>query len=65
MQLNTDYTKVRKASYEDVEIVAWTVLTALDMDAEDLEWVKESCSDEISMYSWNKSIVAHVDAYSC
>lgn len=44
-----------------LDTVAWTVLPALDMDAEDLEWVKESCSDEMSMYSWNKSIVAYVD----
>lgn len=61
MQLNTDYTKVRKASYEDVEIVAWTVMTALDMEADDLDWVKTFCADELSMYSWNKSIVAYID----
>lgn len=65
MQLNEHWIEVRKASYEDVEAVAWTVLTALDMNAEDLEWVKESCSDEMSMYSWNKSIGTHVDAYNC
>lgn len=51
--------QLNSASYQ-LEIVAWTVLTALDMDAEDLEWVKQSCSDELSMYSWNKSIIAYV-----
>lgn len=61
MLLNEFWIEVRKSSYENVETIAWTVLTALDMDAEDLEWVKESCSDEMSMYSWNKSIVAHVN----
>lgn len=38
--------QLNSASYQ-LEIVAWTVLTALDMDADDLEWVKESCSDEL------------------
>lgn len=52
---------IHKASPKNIEIVAWAVLTALDMDTEDLEWVKESCVDELSMYSWNKSIVAHVN----
>lgn len=52
---------IRKASFKDVAIVAWTVLTALDMDADDFDWVKTSCADELSMYSWNKSIVAYVD----
>lgn len=52
---------VHKASPKDIETVAWTVLTALDMDTQDLEWVKESCADELTMYSWNKSIVALVD----
>ncbi len=52
---------IHKASPKDIETVAWTVLTALDMEAGDLDWVKESCSDEMSMYSWNKSIVACVD----
>lgn len=52
---------VHKASPKDIKTVAWTVLTALDMDTHDLEWVKESCADELSMYSWNKSIVAVVD----
>lgn len=54
---------IKNANLTDNELgtIAWTVLTALDMDAEDLKWVKESCSDEMSMYSWNKSIVAHVN----
>lgn len=52
---------IYKASPKNVETVAWTVLTALDMDTHDLGWVKESCADELSMYSWNKSIVACVD----
>lgn len=49
------------AKLYNLDTVAWTVLTALDMDAQDLDWVKESCADELSMYSWNKSIVAYVD----
>lgn len=49
------------AKKHHIGTVAWTVLTALDMDTHDLEWVKESGADELSMYSWNKSIVAVVD----
>lgn len=52
---------LQTGEHHDIPIIAWTVLTALDMDAGDLEWVKEYCSDELSMYSWNKSIVATVD----
>lgn len=58
---NSVYIKNANLSDNEVRVIAWTVLTALDMDAEDLDWVKESCSDEVSMYSWNKSIVAHVN----
>lgn len=49
---------IRKATQADTEYVAKTVLTALDMDTSDLEWVKASCADPQSMYSWNKSLIA-------
>lgn len=52
---------IRKGNKEDVETVAWTVLTALDMDTGHLDWIKDSCADERSMYSWNKAFVALVD----
>ena len=52
---------IRNAREEDVEFVAKTVLTALDMDTSGLEWVMESCADPKSMYSWNKSMIAEVD----
>lgn len=52
---------IHKASPNNINIVAWTILTALDMDTEDLEWIKKACADELSMYSWNKSIIASVD----
>ncbi len=58
MQVNKGYVLTRKAFDQDVEIVAWTVLTALDMEADELDWVKASCADEQSMYSWKNSIVA-------
>lgn len=48
----------RPSEFVDVNIVAWTVLTALDMDSENMDKVIESCSDEKSMYSWRNSIVA-------
>lgn len=52
---------IRKATQEDTDYVAKTVLTALDMDTSDLEWVKESCADPKSMYSWNKALIAEED----
>ena len=61
MQLNKHHLLIEKASRKEIEVVAWTVLTALDMEASELDWVKASCADEQSMYSWNKSIVAYVD----
>lgn len=52
---------IRKASIEDTNYVAKTVLTALDMDTSDLAWVITSCADPQSMYSWNKSLIVEVD----
>lgn len=52
---------LRAAEEGDLDLIAWTVLRALDMDTRDLERVKESCADVLSMYSWNKSIVACID----
>lgn len=49
---------IRKATEDDVEYVAKTVLNALDMDTSDLDWVKKSCADPKSMYSWNKALIA-------
>lgn len=49
---------IRKATHSDTDFVAKTVLTALDMDTSDLEWVKASCADPKSMYSWNKALIA-------
>lgn len=52
---------IRNATKEDIDTVGKTVLTALDMDLEELEWVKESCADPKSMYSWNKALIAEKD----
>lgn len=50
--------KIHKATINDIDFVAKTVLTALDMNTSDLEWVKASCADPKSMYSWNKALIA-------
>lgn len=52
---------IRDARKEDVEIVAWTVLTALDMDTDEMEKYIKSCSKDDSIYSWRNAIVATVD----
>lgn len=51
-------TTLKEANINNVETVAWTVLTALDMDTSDMGRIVVSCSDEKSMYSWRNSIVA-------
>lgn len=53
--------EIRDAKIEDVEIVAWAVLTALDMETDEMKKFIDSCSDESTMYSWKNSIVAVVD----
>lgn len=52
---------ISKAKESDTDFVAKTVLTALDMDSSDIEWVKASCADPRSMYSWNKAMIAEKD----
>lgn len=49
---------IKSAIKNNTPFVAWTVMTALDMEANDMSKVVESCSDEKSMYSWKNSIVA-------
>ncbi len=56
--MKTSHVKCRQSLSNDVSLVAWTVLKALDMDTENMDKVVESCSDEKSMYSWKNSIVA-------
>ena len=53
--------EIREARLEDTPIVAWTVLTALDMPTDDIQRFIDMCSDPESMYSWTNSIVAVVD----
>lgn len=52
---------IADATADDTREVAWTVLTALDMPTDHLDWMTASCADEKSMYSWNKAIIARVD----
>lgn len=52
---------IRNATVDDAEFIAWTVLTALDMDTNDMDKVVASCSDERSMYSWKNSRIAIID----
>ena len=53
--------EIRDAKKQDVEIVAWTVLTALDMETNEIDKFIRSCLEEDSIYSWRNSIVATVD----
>lgn len=60
-QTMENHISIRKATASDTDYVAKTVLTALDMDSSDIEWVKASCADPKSMYSWNKALIAEED----
>lgn len=59
--MESNHITVRPATATDAEMVAWTVLTALDMPADDTGHMMESCADEKSMYSWKNSLIAEVD----
>lgn len=50
---------IKKATQEDAPFIAWTVLTALDMNTENLNKTIESCRDSKSLYSWKNSIIAY------
>jgi ribosomal protein S18 acetylase RimI-like enzyme len=49
---------IERAEAEDAPFVAWTVLTALDMTADDLRLVTECCADAEAIYSWRRAWVA-------
>jgi ribosomal protein S18 acetylase RimI-like enzyme len=53
--------EIRNATVEDAKFVAWTVLTALDMDDDGVEAVMRSCKDEMSLYSWRHARIATVN----
>ena len=55
--------EIRDARIEDVPVVAWTVLTALDMSTDDMDRFVKSCSDEDTMYSWKNSYFARKRPY--
>lgn len=49
---------IRKATIEDAQFVAWTVLTALDLDTSDLDKTTRCCADENAMYSYRNALIA-------
>lgn len=51
---------IRKATEDDVRFVAWTVLTALDLNTDDIEKAVNSCLQEESLYSWKSALIALV-----
>ncbi len=52
---------IRRATKADASLVAWTVLTALDLDDTLLERALASCRREDTMYSWRNAFVALAD----
>lgn len=54
---------IRQASAEDTPLVAWTVLTALDLKEEDfdMQLFHTMCGNAETMYSWRNSFIAEVD----
>ena len=52
---------LRKATERDARFVAWTVLTALDMNTDDMEKAVNSCLQEDSLYSWKQAFLATVN----
>ena len=50
---------IKEATQQDAPFIAWTVLTALDMNTENINKTIESCKDSKSLYSWKNSIIAY------
>lgn len=53
--------EIRDALIEDAPLVAWTVLTALDMTADELPTVIDSCRATDTLYSWTNARILCVD----
>lgn len=53
--------EIRDARPEDAGIVAWVVLTALDMDESQKERLTETCAEADTLYSWENTRLAFVD----
>lgn len=51
--------EIRPATAGDASFVAWTVLTALDINTDEMDEMIESCADEKSMYSWKNALIAY------
>lgn len=49
--------EIRNANKEDAYFVAWTVLTALDMDTSDLKKTTEICAENFGLYSWTNALI--------
>jgi ribosomal protein S18 acetylase RimI-like enzyme len=55
---------IRDAVIEDAPFIAWTVLTALDLDEDGIADVVSSCSSDRSLYSWRHARIASVDGHA-
>lgn len=53
---------IRPATVKDAPLIAWVVLTALDLDVSDPGPTASSCADEKSLYSWRNTLVAEDDS---
>ena len=51
-------TILRPATIEDAPLVAWTVLTALDMPTDDITMALRACQREDTLYSWRHATLA-------
>jgi ribosomal protein S18 acetylase RimI-like enzyme len=56
-----NFVNIRDARREDARFVAWTVLTALDMDETLLDKVAEVCGADDTLYSWRNARICDVD----
>lgn len=52
---------IRDAREGDARLIAWAVLTALDLPADELDRAARICADPRTMYSWRNTRVAEVD----
>lgn len=53
--------EIEAAQRSDAPFVAWTVLTALDINPDGRDDMVRCCADDQSMYSWRNALLAKVE----
>ncbi len=62
---NTNDCLIRKATKEDIDIIAWTVLTALDLDASNIsKEQRDLIALQDGLYHWDNALICEMNGIS-